>query len=435
MEEKKRTRVLWISNVPPIPLTSNGTYAGGGWLSGAYDSIKGDGAIELAMAFPIKHSEKRREGVADGVPFYGFSYLGYPDVDVCTPLQRTSLRKQIGKILEAVQPDILHVFGSELVHSRLAVELFGKPERTIIHIQGMPSIYAKHCLLGFPFFIRHLVLPHSLLRGTLHGKARIWRRAGKHEIAAIQQVHYIMGRTEWDEACTKAINPTVNYVHCGETLRSAFYEESVKWTQDEVEKYSIYYSQNHSQVKGLHLVLPILPELIRRYPDVHLYIGGRSPIGSNSLKSLIRRKPLGWYLAHQIKKYSLQDHVTFIGVQNAEQVAQNLKRAHVFLSASLIENSPNSVGEAQVVGTPVVSSDVGGVKDFIEHGKSGFIYPLDEPYMIPYYIGKIFDDEVLASNLSEAGRISARVAYSAEENGKALLDMYRIINISKRNQG
>jgi glycosyltransferase involved in cell wall biosynthesis len=164
--------------------------------------------------------------------------------------------------------------------------------------------------------------------------------------------------------------------------------------------------------------------LIKHYPDIHLYVGGSSPIGPNNLKGILKRSPLGWYLKHQIKKYKLEKYVTFLGVQNEHQVVSNLKNAHVFLSASLIENSPNSIGEAMVVGTPVVSSDVGGVKDFIKHRENGFIYPVDEPYMIPYYIGKIFDDKELAERFSDLGRESGREKYSAESNGNTLSRVY-----------
>ena len=48
--------------------------------------------------------------------------------------------------------------------------------------------------------------------------------------------------------------------------------------------------------------------------------------------------------------------------------------SHIFHS-SYIENSPNSVGEAQMVGVPVVASRVGGTDSMVEHGKTGFMYP------------------------------------------------------------
>lgn len=425
MEESKKIKVLWLSNVPPIPLNTNAKSFGGGWLAGAYESVKDDQTIELSMAFPVSRKLGQIEGRIGNSNYYGFSLPRYLKVVKITVIQRILLRKYLSRIISKSNPDILHIFGTEASHSLVAVECFDKPERTIIHIQGMVSIIANHCLSGFPFLVRHLFVPSSILRSTLYGQARRFMRAGKNEIAAIQKVSCVMGRTEWDEACMKQINPSVKYIHCGETLRPAFYKESSRWHYEKCKKHSIYFSQSSSQVKGLHLVLPILSELIRKYPDTHLYVGGNSPIGSNTIMGFLKRSPLGWYLKHQMRKYKLNKHVTFLGVQDEQQVVENLKNAHVFLSASLIENSPNSVGEAMVVGTPVVSSDVGGVKDFVEHGKTGFIYPVDESYMIPYYVGKIFDDQELAESFSKNSRESGRIAYSSKDNGEVLLGLYR----------
>lgn len=427
MEVTHKQKVLWISNVPPISLDLESKCVGGGWLSGAYENIKGEQSIEISLAFPVRSSVKGLHGEIENTQYFGFSLPKFFKIFPNRVLERTILRKQLQKILSEVDPDILHIFGTEYLHSRVAIECFHRPEKTIIHIQGMVSIYAKNCLLGFSTCMKHLFVPISLFRGTIQGQTRKWRRAGKDEIFAIKNVRNIMGRTEWDEACTYAINSSAKYIYCGETLRSTFYEEYSRWSCNTCKKHSIYFSQSASQVKGLHLVLPILSTLINDYPDVHLYVGGISPIGSNNLKGILIRSPLGWYIKHQIKKYKLDKYVTFLGVQNEQQVVNNLKNAHVFLSASLIENSPNSIGEAMVVGTPVVSSDVGGVKDFIKHGENGFVYPVDEPYMISYYIGKLFNNNDLAQRFSQTGRELGRKKYSIEDNRVTLLQTYSSI--------
>jgi glycosyltransferase involved in cell wall biosynthesis len=422
-----KKKILWFVNTSILPIKQISQPISAGWLFGAYQNIKDDDSIEISMAFPVNRKIKKLEGVVEDTFYYGFSTPIILKLFRIKSIERRLLKKAISSIIHRVDPDILHIYGTEFLHSRIAVECFGKPERTIIHIQGMVSVIAKHCTSGFPFWIKHLFVPSSVLRSTIYGQSRRFKKAGKDEVVAIQNTKYIMGRTEWDEACTKTINPSIEYIHCGETLRSSFYEDESKWDYDSCVKHSIYFSQSSSQVKGLHLVLPILPELIKRYPDAHLYVGGNSPIGDNSIKGFLRRSPLGFYLQHLIRKYKLKDYVTFLGAQNEQQVVQNLKKAHVFLSTSLIENSPNSVGEALVIGTPVVSSDVGGVKDFIEHGKNGFIYPVDEPYMIPYYVGRIFDDAEGAKDFSTLGRELGRRKYSAEENGKSLLSVYNSI--------
>lgn len=54
---------------------------------------------------------------------------------------------------------------------------------------------------------------------------------------------------------------------------------------------------------------------------------------------------------------------------------------------------PNSIGEAMQVGCPVVTSDVGGVKNLLEHGKEGFVYQFCAPYMLACYINNIFEGD------------------------------------------
>ena len=66
------------------------------------------------------------------------------------------------------------------------------------------------------------------------------------------------------------------------------------------------------------------------------------------------------------------------------------------MSASTIENSPNSVGEAMLLGCPVVSSCVGGVPDMLEHGREGFLYQASVPYMLAWYVKRVFGDDELA---------------------------------------
>ena len=64
-----------------------------------------------------------------------------------------------------------------------------------------------------------------------------------------------------------------------------------------------------------------------------------------------------------------------------------LSSSNVFVSASAIENLFNFVGEAMLLGCPVVSFCVGGVPDMLAHGLEGFLIRLD-PY-VPFTMGPL----------------------------------------------
>ena len=90
-------------------------------------------------------------------------------------------------------------------------------------------------------------------------------------------------------------------------------------------------------------------------------------------------------------EYGIEENIIFTGMLSEEEMIGKYLGANCFLCASSIENSPNSLCEAMILGTPAVSSLVGGVGNLMEHGRSGFYYPADEPYMAAYYIQEIFE--------------------------------------------
>ena len=73
---------------------------------------------------------------------------------------------------------------------------------------------------------------------------------------------------------------------------------------------------------------------------------------------------------------------------------------YVMVLPSAIENSPNSLCEAQLVGIPCVASFVGGVPEMLRDGKDGYLYTFNEPLMLAEYISRIFDSDSLAEQFS-----------------------------------
>ena len=105
------------------------------------------------------------------------------------------------------------------------------------------------------------------------------------------------------------------------------------------------------------------------------------------------------------------------------------QNAHIFICPSSIENSPNSVGEAQIIGVPTIASYVGGIPDMIEHGKTGLLYRFEEIEMLAHFIRTIFINKELALQLSKNGIIAAEKRHNREEVTKSYLDLYKdIIN-------
>ena len=133
------------------------------------------------------------------------------------------------------------------------------------------------------------------------------------------------------------------------------------------------------------------------------------------------------YLAGKIRKLGLEGHVFFTGYLDEKEMCERFRKSHVFALCSSIENSPNSLGEAMLLGVPCVASDVGGVKNLMNHPLEGFVYPFDEPYMLAYYIDKIFADDALARSLSANGKLHAAQTHNRKINADTMMEIYRQI--------
>ena len=260
-----------------------------------------------------------------------------------------------------------------------------------------------HYYANLPGWMHHAKTFRDLLRNDSLAKQReLFIKRGNFEKESIRKARHIIGRTDWDKACVTQLNPNVNYHFCNETLRPAFYQKV--WERRRCQEHSLFVSQANYPLKAFHMVLEALAILVEKYPDAHLYTTGADPREAKGFSRKLRQSIYPWYIARQIRKLGLDEHVSFMGYLDETNMCELFLKTHVFVSASSIENSPNSLGEAMCLGVPSISSDVGGVKNLMDHGKDGFIYPFDEPYMIAYYADQIFRSEVKTQRKDTGGQ-------------------------------
>jgi len=121
---------------------------------------------------------------------------------------------------------------------------------------------------------------------------------------------------------------------------------------------------------------------------------------------------------------NLEGTIIFTGLLDEKQMCERYLQSNVFVCSSSIENSPNSLGEAMLLGVPCVASDVGGVSNMLTHKKDGFLYQADAPYMLAYYVCEIFSDNELVSNISNNARMKASRTHDKEKNTNDLINIY-----------
>lgn len=107
---------------------------------------------------------------------------------------------------------------------------------------------------------------------------------------------------------------------------------------------------------------------------------------------------------------------------------QRFLSSNVFVSPASIENSPNSLCEAQLLGVPAVASMVGGVEDLTNNGTTTFCYRFEEYEMLAYYICRIFAGDYECEQIQQAIE-DAEKRHDPRNNVLELLNIYnKIIN-------
>jgi glycosyltransferase involved in cell wall biosynthesis len=389
----------------------------GGWMASLAESLSQVNDIKLCIAYP-KNNIAHIEEVFDGKVFHFAIPRKMMNYD-------NSMEVHFAQLVAKCNPDIVHLHGTEFAHG-LALMKACPREKYVVSIQGLVSIYAKHYFSGLPpKVVESCTLRDFIKRDNIPKGMENYQKRGVIEQEILKNTQHVIGRTEWDKACTRQLAPNAQYHFCNESLRGSFYEHS--WSLSDCQNHSIFLSQGGYPIKGLHFVLEALPAIRERFPDVHIYVAGANIINTATITERLRLTSYGQYIIKLLKKHDLFSYVTFLGAQNEEDMCKQYLQAHVFVSPSSIENSPNSLGEAMLLGVPSVASAVGGVVDLMLHRQEGFVYQYDASYMLAHYVCEIFSNDHMAEEFSQNAKKRAQTTHDKEVNLNRLLAIYRAI--------
>jgi glycosyltransferase involved in cell wall biosynthesis len=99
---------------------------------------------------------------------------------------------------------------------------------------------------------------------------------------------------------------------------------------------------------------------------------------------------------------AIDDRVRFLGPLPRDEVLELFRAADATLLSSSWENFPHTVVESLAVGTPVVSTDVGGVGEVVRDGGNGLLVPAGDPDALAAAIDRFFSEPDLPARLAAA---------------------------------
>lgn len=419
-------KVLWFSHIS-LSMGKNDkfVYPGGNWISSLKSLFSGDNSVSLAIAFWGDEDSVWID--ENGITFYqikkktvskitNYYYNWQHKIDSYSQIQRLMLP------VNAFKPDIIQIFGTEGVFGKIS-NLTNVP--VIIHIQGILNPYlnawnipgysvsSKLKSMNFLLFLKGHGFFHSLY---------LLRKMAIREEYIFKSNNFFMGRTHWDKAMSEMYSPQSNYFHCDEVLRDSFYNN--QWMlPTHTNKVIISSTINATIFKGLDLILKTANLLKKYYTiDFEWHVYG------------IREKSEYSKLVNNITGLEFDlNNVILRGVTPESELLEGLLKSNFFIHPSYIDNSPNSVCEAQLIGLPVISTNVGGISSLIKDGYNGFLVPSNEPHILAHKIASLTNKSNQVLEISKNAFSDAHKRHDKTKIKSDLIKIYNdIINMSMR---
>ncbi len=313
------------------------------------------------------------------------------------------------RVIEDFHPDIIHVFGSERENG-LVAKVTEIP--VVLHIQGVLNPYFNAYLPPLMSWLRYILSASGLkamVRRFLSKKT--WEGNTYREREILRSVKCYMGRTAWDERVTKVFNPEAKYFFCNEVLRDEFYESAPRQLPNRL---TIVTTISEPPYKGFDLVLKtakLLKENLIKDFDWRVY-----GVTDYEYMEKFCHITIGDYV-----------NIKMMGIATAEELKRAELNATVYVHSSYIENSPNSLCEAQLLGVSCIATNVGGVPSLIQDGETGYLVPANEPYQMAYLIHQIYHDPELNLKMDLAAQQVARSRHDRNEIGMRIVEIYKEI--------
>lgn len=357
-------KILWFTNTPSLAsdyFEFKGK--GGGWLQGLEKAITKDNNIELAIAF---HNFSSKNSIQIGKT----QYFPIKNKENLFPknfnkhifyLNEKQYLNEYIEIIDNYKPDIIHIFGTEMSYSRI-LDYTNIP--TCIHIQGFISdcknYFLNNNVSSFDLFF-HSGIKKILAANTIYHTYKLFEKVGKRELNQLSKCKFYLGRTDYDAKYISKHAPDATYFYCSEILRDDFYYAD-KWIFSTKEKLVLLTTNNGEVYKGIDIILKTAQLLKNSGLNFEWRIVG------------INKYNPGLKIFERKLKISHNDvNITLLGTLNSNELIKELQNSSFFIHPSKIDNSPNSVCEAQMIGIPTIAINTGGLSSLIAEDINGWL--------------------------------------------------------------
>lgn len=364
-------KVLWFSNSPASGaeyLKSGGF--GGGWVSALDRLLVKEVELHIAFYYP-KYAE----------PFIYQNVHYHP---ICNSnwkwnmVKRMFIDAQIDKedllvyqkIIDEVQPDIIHILGTEnsfgIIAEHTAVPV-------VCSIQGNLTVYKHKFFSGIAPEYAHKRDTSSifsfLISRSFFENFKKFGKMSRIELRKLKAIKHVIGRTDWDRRIMSVMAHGAQYYHNDEILRTSFY--SHQWIPYKREKLIIHTTNGNSIYKGFETICEALFEINQLGIPIEWRVAGIKE--SDVIVQMVKKKLKSRFPIHGL---------VLLGGLSETQLVEKLLEADLYVMPSHIENSPNNLCEAMILGMPCIATYAGGTGSILKDGKEGILIQDGDPWVL-----------------------------------------------------
>jgi len=385
----KKLKILWVAPYPyEIAKQSkeNKPAHFSSWITSLAEKLKEH--VDLTIISTSRKISQDQSFYSDGIEYF-FYKTNHPFYEIISLFQSNVniLRKRF-KNFDFTKFNLIHIHGTEHQYAS-ALKNVELPK--VISIQGL--LFKSYEYTKFPSYNYYR-----------------WRILKKYELREIKFNKNFMCRTHWDRGSIKKINSEAIIYDNWEIIRTPFFSDTFEY-----ESYNLIYLGGLVKLKGINEVLIAFKHLHANGYNYTLTICGSG--NSKKLYKLLKK--------HQM--INLENYISFQGKKTAQELVALYKNSFCLLHPTYIDNSPNSVCEAQVAGLPVIASNVGGVSSLIENNNSGILVERYQTKEITEAILKLKTDRNLYYKISKAAKEIARERHNPEIILSKTLSIYNNI--------
>jgi len=416
-------KVLWFSNTPASGEEFLGTSAiRGGWLSSLDKALSGK--VELSVAFyyarfaePFQHN---------GVMYYPICKKNWKFNIIKKNLLGDFINKEdlsiYFDIIKKIQPDIIHIHGTEnpfgCIMGAINIPI-------VLSIQGNCTVYNHKFFIGIESKFAsekklYLLSPFTWLfnKSYNHQFKNSSVKSSKREQQNLKNCNNIIGRTDWDKRITRVLAPQSKYYHNDEILRDLFFHK--EWKKNNHKTFIIHSTIGEGIFKGFETVCQSIYLLTKTGFDIEWRVAGVSADGL--LCKVVKNKLKD--------KYPVKGLI-LLGNINEQKLSEKMLEADLYVMPSHIENSPNSLCEAMILGMPCITTLAGGSSSLLKDKIEGIVIQDGDPWSLAGAILELYRDPELAQSYGSNARRRALIRHNPQKIVNELLDIYN--QIKKQN--